>query len=102
MLSKLTGAAIHITFRIVCRVDSIVAEKCWLSEIYRKIFCCNVRMSAWPLQTDVAVQDARHNYMCQFRSLEAMRCKFRCMYFCHIVLYMCVKCLISPGGKASN
>lgn len=81
MLSKLTGAAIHITFCIVYRVDSIVVRSaCWLSEIYREIYC-NVRVSAWPLQADVAVQDARHNYICQFCSLEAMRCKFRCMYF---------------------
>lgn len=79
MLSKLTGAAIHITFCIVCRVDSIVAEKCWLSEIYREIFFYNIRVSAWPLQADVGVRDARHNYMCQFCSLWAMRCKFRSM-----------------------
>lgn len=79
MLSKLTGAAIHITFCIVYRVDSIVVRSVgYLKFIVKSIA---MRVSAWPLQADVAVQDARHNYICQFCSLEAMRCKFRCMYF---------------------
>lgn len=79
MLSKLTGAAIHITFCIVYRVDSIVVR----SVGYLKFIVKSIAMyvCAWPLQADVAVQDARHNYICQFCSHEAMRCKFRCMYF---------------------
>lgn len=75
MLSKLTGAAIHITFCIVYRVDSIVVR----SVGYLKFIVKSI--AAWLLQADVAVQDARHNYICQFCSLEAMQCKFRCMYF---------------------
>lgn len=75
MLSKLTGAAIHITFCIVYRVDSIVVR----SVGYLKFIVKSIAM--YVCLHGLCRQMLLFKMQDTITFLEAMRCKFRCMYF---------------------